>query len=382
MVIPAEICHAAYARPVLEHLSKSFGAVRLLTFKKKLFPELNEDTLLLLAEEKGTQCASFLWRDMSHAGELLGLQAFDQSGLPRMRALDPEGLQGRHRLVENFIPLKTRDLYRELQSHASARRLGELADVGIGYVTGANAFFHVDSRTARTWQIPSTYLRAAVRRSRDLAGIRFTPRDWQLTVDAGSAGYLLHIESVDGLPAGLRRYLEHGESRGVPEAFKCRTRSPWFRVPHVYRPDAFLTYMSGLSPRLVANQTDAVSPNTLHVVRARDRSFSGVALAVLWQTALTALSVEIEGHAMGGGMLKLEPTEAENVLLATCAGSLDQFAEELDDLLRSGLEAAAQVRADQVVLRESLGLSPHDIGRLRDGARMLQQRRYARGTAT
>ncbi len=279
MVVPAEIGYAAYARPILEHFSRSFGGVYLLTFRKKLFPELNEDTLLLLAEDKGSQCASFRWRDLSHAGELLRLQADGETALPRTRALNAEGLQGRNKLAENCIPVKTRDLYRELKRLPSTSRLGDLANVGIGYVTGANAFFHVDSRTAHTWQVPAAYLRAAVRRSRDLTGLLFTREDWQRTVESGGAGYLLCVESGDGLPDGLRRYLKHGERRGVPAVFKCRTRSPWFRVPHVYQPDAFLTYMSGVSPRMVANQTQAVSSNTLHIVRARSSEFPGGSLA-------------------------------------------------------------------------------------------------------
>jgi adenine-specific DNA methylase len=378
MVVPAEIGHAAYARPILAYLARSFGGVYLLTFRKKLFPELNEDTLLLLAEDKGSHCAAFRWRDLSHAGELLKLQSGGETSLRGTRAVDAEGLQGRRKLIENFIPAATRDLYRELKGQESTSRLGDLADVDIGYVTGANAFFHLDSRTAGIWQIPAAYLRPAVRRSRDLTGLRFTREDWRQTVESGAAGYLLHIESNDGLPEGLRRYLKHGESRGVPSAFKCRTRSPWFRVPHVYRPDAFLTYMSGVSPRLVANETRAVSPNTLHVVRARGPEFSGASLAALWHTALTALSVEIEGHALGGGMLKLEPSEAENVLLASGNGRNAPLMEDLDALVRSGREADAQAHADQVVLRAGLGLAPRDIERLREGARILQQRRYAR----
>jgi len=51
---------------------------------------------------------------------------------------------------------------------------------------------------------------------------------------------------------------------------------------------------------------------------------------------LTSLSVEIEGHALGGGMLKLEPSEAENVLLATGHGRIAPLMAELDRLVRAG----------------------------------------------
>ncbi len=55
MVIPFEIGHAAYALPILGHLSRTFGRIHFLTFRKKLFPDLSEDTLLLLAEGKAHQ---------------------------------------------------------------------------------------------------------------------------------------------------------------------------------------------------------------------------------------------------------------------------------------------------------------------------------------
>ena len=38
-------------------------------------------------------------------------------------------------------------------------------------------------------------------------------------------------------------------------------------------------------------------------------------LLVSWRQPLTRLSCEIEGHPLGGGMLKLEPREAGQVVL-------------------------------------------------------------------
>ena len=117
------------------------------------------------------------------------------------------------------------------------------------------------------------------------------------------------------MPKCVRDYLDRGEAEGIEKAYKCRMRSPWYSVPHVYKPDAFLTYMSGFTPRLVANDADAFAPNSLHVLRLHGTpEMTSDVIAALWQTSLTRLSVEIEGHALGGGMLKLEPTEARTFL--------------------------------------------------------------------
>ncbi len=89
------------------------------------------------------------------------------------------------------------------------------------------------------------------------------------------------------------------------------------------------------SPRVI--HAGAVAPNTLHLVRLRpDCGVHILDLAAAWQTSLTALSCELEGHSLGGGMLKLEPTEARRMVIAMPAlepEMLDRAAVELDNLL-------------------------------------------------
>lgn len=375
MVVPAEIGHAAYARVLLEYLQRSFATVTFLSFRKRLFPDLSEDTLLLLANDRGPRLARFMWRDLPNAGVLRDLLTLDFC-IPGARALDATSIAGgRERLVEHFIPSTARDLYRELRNARSVLRLGELADVGIGYVTGANDYFHVRSSIAAEYGIPRRYLRKAVRRGRALNGLRFTERDW-LEVDPS---YLVHLPSDEEVTLGVKRFIDAGIARGVHHAYKCRTRSPWYRVPHVYKPDAFLTYMSGTAPRLVANDAGAVAPNTLHILRLRaDGAVTGDTLAALWQTSLTHLSAEIEGHPLGGGMLKLEPTEAESVLVAWPGQprGIGGLAEELDVLIRSGRQSEAQRLADAEILVKRVGLSRSDCEHLASSAQLLRQRRH------
>jgi adenine-specific DNA-methyltransferase len=381
MVVPAEIGHASYARSVLEYLGHSFRQITFLTFRKRLFPELSEDTLLLLADHKSASVARFAWKDFVHAGALADLPAA-RGRLPGSRPLDaPAVISGRQRLVEQFLPMRTQRLYAELKASRHTRRLGEIADVGIGYVTGANDFFHVNGDTSRKYRIPDRFLKPAVRRGRDLSGLRFTQKDWE----AGEACYLLKIDSDVGLPSGLNRYLAVGEAQGLLRGYKCRTRSPWFSVPHVYEPDAFLTYMSGHTPRLVANDANVVAPNTLHILRFDKHSnLDGPSLAVLWKTSLSELSAEIEGHPLGGGMLKLEPTEAERVLIPNIILKHRKFlglAVELDVMTRHGRDEEARRLADEAILREELGLRKVDCISLANAATALRSRRYARSVA-
>jgi len=346
---------------------------------------LSEDTLLLLAEDKGSNFAGFLHRDLDHAGGLSEIQNhknFLIGGTQRVKALALTA--NSERLIEYFLPRKTRELYLELKESESTQRLGELVDVGIGYVTGANDFFHLSPEDARRRGIPKKFLRAAVRRGRALAGLRFTPEDWRAAIPHGEAGYLLSISKADELPSSVQTYLDYGKAKQIPEGYKCRARTPWYSVPHVYQPDAFLTYMSGGVPRLVTNDAQVVAPNSLHVLRTHPHTrLTAKSIASLWQTSLARLSVEIQGHALGGGMLKIEPTEAENCVVAGAdmpSRLLTSLAEELDVLIRSGNEVEAQDRADSFILREHVGLSHNDCRSLKDAASMLMNRRCGRST--
>jgi adenine-specific DNA-methyltransferase len=375
MVVPMELVHAAYAMPVLRYLAEQFGRVTFLTFRKKLFPDLSEDTLLLLAEERGHGPARFAVRDLRHAGVLHELG----EGSIRARDVDAQALcTGRERLVEYLLPRRARELYRALRQGQATRSLRTVADVGIGYVTGANEFFHLTPDQVVRWEIPPEFLQRAVIRGRELVGLRMTAGDWYRQ---GSC--LLRIAPDAQLPVAVRRYLKAGEEAGVNQAYKCRSRSPWFSVPHVHLPEAFLTYMGGAAHRLVVNEVGAVAPNSLHVVRLRpDGGLSAYALAALWQTSLTRLSVEVEGHALGGGMLKLEPTEAESVALARAPApscGWQALVSDLDTLVRCGRGAEATDLADRALLQDGLGLAENDCALLRAAAEELRSRRYTRG---
>ena len=376
MVIPAELAHAAYARPVLEYLTQTFGHVTLLTFKERLFPDISQDTLLLLAEDKNGVPNGLFWRDLDKGKALTQpvdtiLQNITELSYPALA-------DGQEKLITQLLLPEARTLYAELLGRSQVSSLGALADVGIGYVTGANSFFHLSPARAAELGLSDKHLKGAVFRSAALSGLAFTKADWRVAT-AKNAGYLLDA-TADTLTAELEDYLAQGKAAGVPQAYKCRVRTPWYRVPHVYTPDAFLTYMSGLRPQLVANNAGAVAPNTLHIVRFRPAmKVAAKTLAAFWQTSLTSLSVELEGHALGGGMLKLEPSEARRVLIATPEGDFGALETKLDTLLRQGKTDKAQTLADHVLLQDGLGLSQADCAVLRQSAHLLRDRRYYRG---
>lgn len=297
MVIPSELGHATYAREIMAFLSRSYRHVTLLTFRRALFPDLSQDCLLLLAEGKGQSNAVVKLIDLEDAPAL-------EQPLPIQSAVAVDAVaiaKGQGRLNEYWLPKRTRELYHTLRNSPQTFRLGQIAKVGIGYVSGHNDFFHPSSEQLSD----PTYLKPSVRRGKGLKGLRYTLSDWQDGLSSQDRGYLLYIPTKHPeLSEELLEYIVQGEAAGIHQGYKCRVRTPWYSVPQVYTPDAFLTYMSGdvpklEVPKLVANTARVVAPNTLHLVRLREKSeVDALTLAALWQTSLARLSGELEEKAI------------------------------------------------------------------------------------
>ena len=100
-------------------------------------------------------------------------------------------------------------------------------------------------------------------------------------------------------------------------------------VPDVQVPDFVMSYMSGRAVNLVRNLAGVTCTNSVHSVRIRN---AGVASKFLprWSEPFVRLSCELEGHALGGGMLKIEPREATRILFPNVAQLHHLDADELE----------------------------------------------------
>jgi hypothetical protein len=324
-VVPAEIGHAPYAVPVLEYLASHFTHVQVIAVRDKIFPELSEDCWLLYASGFGGSTTML---------RLTALSRFERMSAPPSTGCDvslSEWRRWNHRLRPFLVSKATRELYDTVRQAPGTKRLGDVARVGIGYVTGANEFFHLRPSAASALGIPDQVLHPSVRNGRALSGESVTlatVRKWLLDDDPV---LLLRLARDQKLPPSVERYLHTDEAAEARETYKCRMRDPWYVVPDVTVPDAFLSYMCGEGVSLVANRATCVGTNSVHVVHLT----GGMSIGTLqrrWKDPITQLSCEIEGHPLGGGMLKVEPREAARVVLS------DRPASPMDDqAIRSGI---------------------------------------------
>jgi adenine-specific DNA-methyltransferase len=373
MVLPAELLSVGYAEPVRQWLRRRFAAVKLVFFERRQFSAL-ENVVLLLAQGTGG-CDAFSLYYVNDGEDLQGIQAFDEYAV----TLSNEG-----KWTDLMLSIKERQVFkRVIDEHFVG--LGEYGSPELGTVTGANSFFTMSEATRREYRLVQGrhVFPVCPPGSRHLRGMSFTKRDWEQLRDAGEAVWILH-PSADDRSVALFRYLAVGEADGVPDAYKCQVRTPWWRPPVVPKPDLFFTYMSYRYPRLITNTAGTTFVNSMHGVRLNSAPKTKAALPILVLNSVTMLGAEVYGRSYGGGILKMEPREAARLPLPAPANldfawkRLRSQRANLDKELRQGNWSKVVEHVDDVLLRQTLKLSEGDVNVLRSALETLRRRRISR----
>lgn len=363
-VLPAELLSTNYAAPIRRYLLDHFREVRVVLFETPVFPEVQEEVVLLLADGFRKGGTGHILLSQIHSTDELALasgRAVPVSGGQRW----PVGEEGR--AAENLLDGLVSDEF---------CTLGEWADVRLGAVTGANGFFAVSLDDARRFGMHEgvDLVRVSPPGSRHLRRVSFSSEDWFDLRERGKRTYLFYPE--DELSDAALDYIHLGERNGVSTSYKCRVRSPWWRVPGIRVADAFFTYMNGTGPNICSNDAGVVHLNSVHGVYFLDdiRSVGKAMLPLLSLSSITQLSAEVYGRSYGGGILKLEPREAVRLVVPTpdvarqLEVSLKEVRQEIETLLVSGQRLVATRKIDRILMEAGL-LSGDEI---REGAALLE----------
>ena len=377
LVLPAELLQVTYASQLRSYLADRFRQIDIVACNELIFEKAEQEVVLLLADgalEKAS--ASNVCRvamtETKTVEELLSKSAEEIVAVSQAKNISHDS----EKWLKYFLSETEIEFMRDLRASEIAAPLSKHASVDVGVVTGKNEFFvlageQVERLGVKNYTIP------LVSRSIQMRGARLSKADWGALASAGDRVYLLDLAALKGkeLPSSLSKYIRSGEANGVNEGFKCSIRTPWYAVPSIWNPDGFLFRQIYDFPRVVLNQAGATSTDTIHRLTCKTATPERViANTYTW---LTAASAEIEGRSYGGGVLELEPTEAERMLMpAKLNGALPLS--ECDRLTRAGrLDDVLEENA-RIVLRGHMGLSARESHILRDIWVKMRDRRLAR----
>lgn len=376
MVLPAELLSTNYAAPVRKYLLDSFSSIELILFEKPVFPEVTEEVVLLVAD--GFQ------RGRSGSIRLVQLADIDKLGRVENSTVEVHDYM---KWTGGTAASDATELLSEAASHLLVP-LSAYGSIHLGAVSGANKFFAITTAQAQEWGIPrEELLSLCPPGSRHLRNLRLTQRDYEQLLLQGKQALLLYPNDE---PSGaVRRYLNWGEDNGINLAYKCRTRKPWWRIPGVRVCDLFFTYMNGIGPNLCANDAGLVFLNSVHglFVHPELREVARELLPLACLSSVTLLSAELTGRSYGGGILKLEPREASNLLVASpklLLTNREDFLgvrDEVEVLLGRGNRDGATMLVDDLIL-PMMGFAESERTQMHRLLVELRDRRANRGRQT
>jgi adenine-specific DNA-methyltransferase len=377
LVLPAELLSVNYAAQVREFLMRRFGRVRLVLFTERVFPGVLEEVVLLLAEGTGgTDRCELL--QVHGAADLATLDAGQES------TWTPITTGGKW--TSALLSPDAATTYTSVVSGSQFTTLHAWGQTMLGMVTGANRYFAMSPQRAAALGLGEhELLPLSPPGSRHLRGLSFTA---PMRTALGEQGASTLLFRPPGEPSrAAAAYIAAGEEEKVHEAYKCRVRSPWWRVPLLAPADLFVTYMNSDTPRLTTNTVGARHLNSVHGVylhpQAQQTGRRLLPLASL--NSATLLGAEVVGRAYGGGMLKLEPREADRLPMPTqvqveaVGDQLTKIRDQVTTRLRTGRLLDAVRLVDQVLLKDGIGVSAEQVAELEQAHALMTARRRARG---
>lgn len=308
-VIPAELLQVSYAQQLREFLAHFYNKINIISFEKLVFPNIQQEVVLLLCEKNGSD---------SHLIEHLELR--DASDLEK---LDVNGLKSPTKKIDfksnkwtyYFLEQEEIDFLEKIASKRKVPIIGNYANVEVGITTGANDYFTVPLPVVEAYDLKE-YAKPMVGRSVQVNSVIFTKEDWKLNRQTKAKAHLLVFpakEKING-NKGANSYIRMGESMGVNKGYKTGIRDDWFVIPSIKLSDAMFIRRNNLYPRLILNEAKAYTTDTMHRVFMKKDTDKNAFIASFYNSLSLAFS-EIVGRSYGGGVLELMPSEAEKILL-------------------------------------------------------------------
>ena len=371
LVLPGELLQVKYAAELRQYLARSFSHLTVVTFRSLVFSDIQQETVLLLGI-----------RDDSHKGAEVSFVELDHpenlsiSAVNKTSSIRDDLNHAQEKWTQYYLTQKELELIRSIEHESSITRLGDLAEVDVGIVTGRNEFFVLTQEEADRFGVKD-YCIPLIGRSHQIPGLVLSNEDWQSLASNDSKCLLMQLGDVDReyLTNEAREYVASGELRGFHTGYKCRIRLPnWWKVPSVWAPDAFLLRQIYDGPRIISNRSGAVCTDTIHRVRTNGK-VNGEYLAAASVNSLTFAFAELKGRSYGGGVLELEPSEAEDLPFPKVDIDLDT--DWLDWLAKEGSTERVLDEVDRRVL-EAVGIARSDIKTLREIWHKLFTRRLRR----
>ena len=380
MVVPGEIMHVNYSSKIRLFLSELQAKITLITFNQLVFPDVQQEVILLLIDKqkKSEKIENFTNSKMNiiQLKDVESLNFFDLNSIPVNQYKNVKPTE--EKWTKFFL---TKEQLKELdiiEKNSLVSKLGDLATVDVGIVTGANEYFVVNEDILKKYELEKISL-PLVGRSLHINGLIFEKKDWNENKKKQIASHLLNFpdNKYENYSELMKKYIEMGEKNNIHEGYKTGIRKRWYQVPSIWKPDAFLMRRSHKFPKLVLNNADSFTTDTMHRVKIKE-DVDLQSLIFCFYNSITMASCEIIGRSHGGGVLEILPNDAETILIPYKKIAAKHL-QKIDSMFRKNREIDPVLDyVDDILLKDHLNLSSKSILEFRTIQKTLTKRRLNR----
>lgn len=372
-VLPAEILQVSYAQTLREFLAQFYNKINIVSFEKLVFPDIQQEVVLLLCEKNNSKTHLIEHLELRDANELQKLN------VARLKSPKKKIDFKSNKWTFYFLDQKEIDFLERLQESQQIQKLGKYAKVEVGITTGSNPFFTVPLSTVQFYDLEK-YAKPLVGRSVQVPSVIFTQEDWRKNRAEEARTHLLTFPKMADLNGsiGARDYIKWGEEQKINEGYKCRIRDEWQIVPSLRISDALFIRRNNLYPKLIINEAEAYTTDTMHRVTVKP-NVEIKALTASYYNSLSLAFSEICGRSHGGGVLELMPNEVEEILLPYNLNNAELLP-EIDKMIRAKKNISEILKiTNQKILKENFGFTDSEIELADSIWRKLSKRRLNRG---
>ena len=305
-VIPAEILQVAYAEELRMYLSEVLSKITLITFNSIIFPDIEQETLIFIAE-KGNKKEGIRIIELNDLDDLENFE-YNEVGYQKMNP-------SKDKWLKYFISNKENELIEQIKKNKYFKKFSDFGIINIGITTGNNDYFSIDDATSKKYELDGVCL-PLIGRSSHAESIFFTENDLQNNIKSGKKAKLVCFPNSDYNKYSNKNkaYIKYGLDNKVNEGYKCSIRDKWYIIPSVWVPDAFFLRRNNIYPKFVINKCNAVSTDTMHRIKFYD-NIDKEKVLLSYYNSISFAFTEICGRSYGGGVLEILPGEMGKIML-------------------------------------------------------------------
>jgi adenine-specific DNA methylase len=371
-VLPAEILQVSFALQLRKFLAHFYNKINIISFEKLVFPDIQQEVVLLLCEKNETKEHNIEHIELKDASELKTLDT------ARLKSPQKKIDFKSNKWTFYFLEQEEIDFLENIAKKKNIPTLGKYAKVEVGITTGANDFFTVPLTTVEEYKLQD-YAKPMVGRSVQVNSVIFTKEDWEKNKFSKAKAHLLAFPDRQNLDQnnGAVKYIAHGENLSIHKGYKTGIRNDWFVVPSLKISDALFIRRNNLYPRLIINEAEAYTTDTMHRVFVKpDTDIK--ALTASYYNSISLAFAEVSGRSHGGGVLELMPNEAEKILLPYHKDNAILLS-KIDELIRDKTDIEEVLKiTNEVILKQHYALTQKEIDLAHSIWKKLSKRRLNR----